>query len=70
MKARRRKPEVVLRNGRPAAIILDINDYAELLERAEDPADRKTLRAVRRRPLSFSRLEDLLDQRRMRQISI
>jgi len=33
MKPRRRQPEVVLRNGKPAAVILDIDKYRERLEK-------------------------------------
>jgi prevent-host-death family protein len=61
MKAKKRTaPEIVLRDGKPAAVILDIEHYRELLERAEDAEDLKTLRAMRRRPMKFRRLDDFL----------
>lgn len=61
MKAKKRsEPEIVLRDGKPAAVILDIEHYRELLERAEDTDDLKALRAMRRRPLKFRRLDDFL----------
>ncbi len=34
-----RKRELVYRDGKPAAVILDIAEYEELLERAEDLDD-------------------------------
>jgi prevent-host-death family protein len=35
--ARKRKnPEIVLRQGKPAAVILDIQEYQEMLEQLED----------------------------------
>jgi PHD/YefM family antitoxin component YafN of YafNO toxin-antitoxin module len=61
VKAKKRsEPEIVLRDGKPAAVILDIEHYRELLERAEDAADLKALRAMRRRPLKFRRLDAFL----------
>lgn len=60
---RTRKPEVVLREGRPAAVILDIEAYREMLERLEQVEDLKVLKALRRRPLKFRRLEDFLEER-------
>jgi hypothetical protein len=33
MKAKRKGPEIVLRKGKPAAVILDIEEYREMLER-------------------------------------
>jgi PHD/YefM family antitoxin component YafN of YafNO toxin-antitoxin module len=32
-KAKRKAPEVVLREGKPRAVILDIDEYQEMLER-------------------------------------
>jgi len=60
MKTKRKAPEIVLRNGKPAAVILDIEHYRELLERVEDAEDLRTLKAMRRRPLKFRRLDDFL----------
>lgn len=59
-RAKRRPPELVLRDGRPAAIILDINEYQELLERLEDAEDLKMLEEMRKKPLKFKKLEDFL----------
>lgn len=61
MKAKKQvEPESVLRDGKPAAVILDIDHYRELLERAQDTDDLKALRALRRRPVKFRRLDDFL----------
>jgi PHD/YefM family antitoxin component YafN of YafNO toxin-antitoxin module len=61
VKAKKRsEPEIVLRDGKPAAVILDIEHYRELLERAEDAEDLKALRAIRRRPMKFRRLDEFL----------
>jgi prevent-host-death family protein len=63
-KRRGRSPEVVLRNGRPAAVILDIDEYQEMLERLEDTEDLRMLKEMRKRPLRFRRLEDFLKEYR------
>jgi len=56
----RSEPEVVYRNGKPAAVILDIDKYEELLERVEDIDDLRALKEMRKRPVRFRRLEDFL----------
>ena len=43
-KRKRKDPEIVMRGGKPAAIILDIDEYRELLERVEDADDLKMLK--------------------------
>jgi prevent-host-death family protein len=62
MKARRKRrdPEIVMRRGRPTAVILGIEEYRDLLERAEDAEDLKTLKEMRKRPLNFRKFADFL----------
>jgi len=50
----------VYRDGKPAAVILDIAEYEELLERAEDLEDLRALKRMRERPLRFRSLADIL----------
>ncbi|MCJ7819461.1 MAG: type II toxin-antitoxin system Phd/YefM family antitoxin [Syntrophales bacterium] len=59
-KAKRKEPEIIFREGKPAAVILDIDDYQELLERLEDAEDLKILAEMRQKPLKFKRVEDFL----------
>ena len=54
------EPEMVIRDGKPVAVILDINEYRELLEKAEDVESLKTLEVMRKGPVEFRRLEDFL----------
>jgi PHD/YefM family antitoxin component YafN of YafNO toxin-antitoxin module len=63
-KAKRRAPEIVLKEGKPAAVILDIDEYQEMLERLEDAEDLKTLEKMRKRPLNFRKLEEFLEEYR------
>ena len=60
MSARGRKPDIILRDGKPAAVILDIERYEEMLQRLEDVEDLRMLQAMRRRPLKFRKVEDFL----------
>ena len=61
-KGKKKPPEVVLRGGKPAAVILDIDEYREMLERLEDMEDLKMLEDMRKKPLSFRSLEDFLKE--------
>jgi PHD/YefM family antitoxin component YafN of YafNO toxin-antitoxin module len=63
-KARRKIPEIVLREGKPSAVILDIDDYREMLERLEDIEDLNMLTEMRKRPLKFRKLDDFLKEHR------
>ncbi|MDL1958183.1 MAG: type II toxin-antitoxin system Phd/YefM family antitoxin [Deltaproteobacteria bacterium] len=40
-KGKKRAPEIILRGGKPAAVILDIDEYREMLEQLEDMEDLK-----------------------------
>ncbi|HJX69639.1 MAG TPA: type II toxin-antitoxin system Phd/YefM family antitoxin [Dehalococcoidia bacterium] len=62
MRAKRKSAEIVLRDGKPAAVILDIDEYQEILERLEDVEDLKALEEMRKKPLKFKRLEDFLNE--------
>ncbi len=61
-KAKKKAPEIILRNGKPSAVILDIEDYREMLERLEDLEDLEMLKEMRKRPLKFKKLEDFLKE--------
>lgn len=59
-KVEKRSPEIVLRDGRPAAVILDIDEYRDMLERLEDLDDLEMLKEMREKPLKFRRLDEFL----------
>ena len=54
--------EIVLRQGKPSAVILDIDQYQQLLERIEDVEDLEMLKRMRKKPLKFRRIEDFLKE--------
>jgi PHD/YefM family antitoxin component YafN of YafNO toxin-antitoxin module len=61
VKAKRASPEIVLREGKPSAVILDIDEYRQILERLDDLEDLNMLKEMRKRPpksLKFRKLED------------
>jgi len=61
-KQKKKNPEIVLREGKPAAVILDIDEYREMLERLEDAEDLKELEDMRKTPLTFRSLEEFLKE--------
>lgn len=62
MRAKRKTPEIILKDGKPRAVILDIDEYQEMLERLEDAEDLRALEEMRNKPLQFKRLEDFLNE--------
>jgi prevent-host-death family protein len=42
------KPQVIMKDGRPSAVIVDIKDYQELLDRLEDKEDLEDLKKIRK----------------------
>ena len=61
-KTKRKPPQIVLQEGKPSAVILDIDEYQDLLERLEDAHDLRTLERMRARPLKFRRLGEFLEE--------
>jgi PHD/YefM family antitoxin component YafN of YafNO toxin-antitoxin module len=61
-KVKRKNPEIVLKGGKPSAVILDIDEYRRMLERLEDLEDLDMLKEMRKRPLRFRKLEDFLKE--------
>ena len=59
-RSKRRSPQIVLEDGQPAAVILDIDEYQDMLERLEDLDDLEMLRKMREKPLKFRKLQDFL----------
>jgi PHD/YefM family antitoxin component YafN of YafNO toxin-antitoxin module len=60
--AKKKAPDIVFRGGKPVAVILDIDEYQELLEQLEDKHDLKMLEDMRKKPLKFRKLEDFLKE--------
>lgn len=58
----RKSPEIIVRDSKPVAVILDIKEYQRMLERLDDAEDLKILREMRKRPLRFKKLDDFLKE--------
>ncbi len=61
-KVKKKAPEIVFKEGKPSAVILDIEEYRQMLERLEDLEDLNVLKEMRKRPLKFRKLEDFLKE--------
>lgn len=53
-------PELVYREGRPIAVIVDIDVYREMLERLEDVEDLRAIEALRQDRNADRPLDDVL----------
>lgn len=62
MAQKRRKPQLVVENGEPTAVILDIDEYERMLERLEDADDLAVLQEMRSKPMSFRPLTEFLQE--------
>ncbi len=60
MKGKRKPPEIVFCGGKPTAVILNIDEYQEMLERLDDIKDLKSLAEMRKKSLKFRKLDDFL----------
>lgn len=54
------KPQLIMKNGKPNAVIIDIEDYRKMLERLEDKEDLDDLIKIRSGIPSFRKFEDFL----------
>jgi PHD/YefM family antitoxin component YafN of YafNO toxin-antitoxin module len=61
-KVKRKNPEIILKEGKPSAVILDIDEYRQMLERLENLEDLNVLKEMRKKPLKFRKLEDFLKE--------
>jgi PHD/YefM family antitoxin component YafN of YafNO toxin-antitoxin module len=62
-KTRKRKsktPGIVYRDNKPVSVILDLEDYNEMLNRLEDLEDLKFIKNLKSKSLKFRRLNDFL----------
>ncbi|MHB8928314.1 MAG: type II toxin-antitoxin system Phd/YefM family antitoxin [Bacillota bacterium] len=55
-----KSPRFVVSDGKPVAVILDIEVYREILERLEDLEDLKHLEEIRKNPIELKSLDDVL----------
>ena len=57
------KPAIILRDGKPSAVILELEDYEEMLERLQDYEDIAYIERIKKEGnLEFIPLEDFLKE--------
>ena len=66
MKTPNKNPEIIMRDGKPAAVILDIDIYEQTLEQIESIEDLEYLEKIRQQPLEFRSLDDFLRRKSSR----
>lgn len=56
-----KKPEIILRDGKPVSVILDIDVYQQMLEQIEAREDLEELAKMRQEKLEFRSLDEFLE---------
>lgn len=56
------KPQLIMKNGKPDAVIINIKDYYNILDRLEDREDLADLERMRKGHLKFKKLNDFLSE--------
>ena len=64
------KPQLIMKDGRPSAVIIDINDYRELLEKLEDKEDLADLKKIRMGGIHVRKFKDYLTERDSRPMEV
>jgi PHD/YefM family antitoxin component YafN of YafNO toxin-antitoxin module len=57
------KPQVIMKDGKPNAVIIEINDYRALLEKLEDKEDLADLEKIRMGGMQVRKFKDYLAER-------
>ena len=57
MKTPTQKTEIIMRDGKPVDVILDIDIYEQMLEQIEGIEDLEYLEKIRQQPLEFRSLD-------------
>ncbi|HJT19086.1 MAG TPA: type II toxin-antitoxin system prevent-host-death family antitoxin [Nitrospira sp.] len=55
-------PEIIVKRGKPAAVIIPLEQYRDMLARLEDAEDLKILKHLRKKPLRFRSLDLFLQE--------
>lgn len=57
-----KNPEIIYRNNKPVSVIIDLEDYKEMLERLDDIEDLEFINNSKNRSLNFRKLDDFLSE--------
>jgi len=56
------RPQLVMKDGKPNAVIIDLKDYRKMLERLEDKDDLDDLKKIRAGSPRFRKFDDFLSE--------
>ena len=54
------KPQIVIKNGKPNAVVLNIKDYEKILGALEDKSDLAELKRIKKGKISFRSIDAYL----------
>ncbi len=57
-----KQPNVIYQGDKPTSVIVSIDDYRRLLERAEELSDIKELNRLKKQPLHLRSFEEFLEE--------
>lgn len=60
------KPQIVVKNGKPVAVLVSIEEYEALLEAAEQAADLRAIRAMKKADWETVSFDEYLRSKRRR----
>jgi len=55
-------PQIIFQGNKPVSVIVEIDQYREMLERLEDAEDLKMLNELKKKPLKFRKFDDFLKE--------
>lgn len=55
-----KNPEVIYRNNKPVSVIIDLEEYKNILERLDDIEDIAFINEIKNKQLKFRKLDDFL----------
>jgi len=57
-----KEPQVIYKGNKPVSVIIDIDEYKEILERLDDIEDINYLEGLKNKSLKFRKLNDFLNE--------
>ena len=52
----KKTPQIIFQGNKPVSVIVNVNDYVEMLERLEDVEDLKILNEMKKKQLKFNKI--------------
>ena len=62
MQIQKKHPQLVYEENTPVAVIIEINEYREMLDRLEDKEDLEMINTMKKKDLQFRKLDDFLSE--------